>query len=97
MKLQHKSKKFALLLAGIFLLLFSGTPFLHNHAPTPYEPSSCPAHILQISLQSSGVALAAVFAIPLAVARFVSPVLETLFHPVNVENHFSSRAPPSIG
>jgi len=97
MELHQKSKKGVLLLAGVFFLLFSATPLLHNHAPTPYEPATCPAHILHITMQSSGVGLAAAFVVLLTVSRIPSPLQITQFHASNIEHHFSSRAPPSIG
>lgn len=97
MNLQRKSPRISLITAGLFLLLFSATPLLHNHAATPYEPPNCPTHILQLSLHSSGAALVASFAIPLLVSRFCFPLLTTLFQPSDVDTHFGRRAPPSLG
>jgi hypothetical protein len=47
-----KSKIFLVLSGIIFLLLFIGTPFFHNHKADLHVHHDCPAFLLELILQS---------------------------------------------
>jgi hypothetical protein len=47
-----KPKIFLVLSGLIFLLLFIGTPFLHNHEADLHVHQDCPAFLMELFLQS---------------------------------------------
>jgi len=94
--MKNKFKIILLFTGLLFALILIFLPFLHNHAPTLFEKSDCPACLLQMNL---------IFLPLLLLTWFITSLINSenfyyqsvIIKPSNfIFSTFANKAPPSF-